>query len=464
MAGGGRDQRGCSRVVAQDAEQLAFTSVARGDEGEFWSALERGLELAIADELVLDTGQRFAAAIPFEVELEHLASALQCSVPVGTDEFAPGLSAAALAPPGDDFDASLCSRRRDQRGEEAVCLDEVVELLARRELERLRSAPVEFGGFFVRHERSSLVGTGDWRAYAEPLAPPVLRLPALREAAQLEPMGSQRHRHGARELPTSVEVAVTDTGDERLGILLLGPLELTGCKKKQPRRKATAELIAYLAVQRRPATRDELLEALWPGDDPRRSAGRFYQAASEARMLLGDAFIRDRDTYTLDRQRLRIDLDDLDRLRSEMEATTGEQRQASLERVLALFRGPPLARMGALWADTEARRLCAIEAEVLELLGRLRLEAGDASRALDIAQRAEALDSSNERTVQLAMQAEAALGHRESVVDRYERLCRELDERFGLEPNHETKLLYRRLLSQDAKEDGYAQESLRAAP
>ena len=54
-----------------------------------------------------------------------------------------------------------------------------------------------------------------------------------------------------RELSAPVEVAATDDGDERLGVLLLGPLELTGCKKKQPRRQATAELIAYLAVQRR---------------------------------------------------------------------------------------------------------------------------------------------------------------------------------------------------------------------
>jgi hypothetical protein len=49
-------------------------------------------------------------------------------------------------------------------------------------------------------------------------------------------------------------VAATDAGNERLGLLLLGPLELTGCKKKQPRRQATAELIAYLAVLRHPAS------------------------------------------------------------------------------------------------------------------------------------------------------------------------------------------------------------------
>ena len=94
---------------------------------------------------------------------------------------------------------------------------------------------------------------------------------------------------------------------QRLGVLLLGPLELTRCKRKQPRRQATAELLSYLAIQRRPVSRDELLEALWPGDDPRRSAARFYQAASEARKLLGDAFQRSRDNYSLDGVRTDID-------------------------------------------------------------------------------------------------------------------------------------------------------------
>jgi DNA-binding SARP family transcriptional activator len=317
---------------------------------------------------------------------------------------------------------------------------------------------------FAQHDGSSLNETRDWRAHAAPLAPPVLRVPTRRERTEREPTAAQLQEHSPREISAPGEVAANEMSNERLGVLLLGPLELTGCKKKQPRRQATAELIAYLAVQRRPASRDELLEALWPGDDPRRSAGRFYQAASEARKLFGDVFIRDRDTYALDRDQLQTDLDDLDRLRTEAESATGETRLTSLERALALFRGQPLAGTEALWADTEARRLCAIEVELLELIGRLRLEAGDASRALDVAQRAEALDSSNERAIQLAMQAEAALGRRESVVDRYERFCRELDERFGLEPHHETKLLYRRLLSQDANEAGHAQKPLRLAP
>jgi DNA-binding SARP family transcriptional activator len=303
---------------------------------------------------------------------------------------------------------------------------------------------------FVRHERSSVDGSRDWRAHAMPLAPPVLRLPTRREPPEPGSTAAQLQQSRPPEPAAPFEVEAIDPSNEQLGVLLLGPLELTGCKKKQPRRQATAELIGYLAVQRRPASRDELLEALWPGDDPRRSAGRFYQAASEARRLLGDAFQRDRDSYALDRKQLRIDLDDLDRLRSEAETTTGEQRQALLERALALFRGQPLAGIESLWAGIESRRICALQVELLERTGRTRFEAGEIISALEAAERAHALDVSNERPVQLAMEAEAALGRREAVVERYETLCSNLDQQFGLEPSRDTKVLYRRLLSQDA--------------
>ena len=184
---------------------------------------------------------------------------------------------------------------------------------------------------------------------------------------------------------------------------------------------------------------------------------------SEARKLLGDAFQRDRDTYALDRRRIWIDVDELHRLRAEAEAASGERQQALFERGLALFRGQPLAGMDGLWASSETRRLCALQIELLDRASRVRLEAGEIIGALEGAELAHVLDPSNEQPVQLAMEAEAALGRRDVVIERYERLGRELEERFGLEPSRETKLLYRRLLSQDgpgpssSREDSGAQ-------
>jgi len=145
-----------------------------------------------------------------------------------------------------------------------------------------------------------------------------------------------------------------------------------------------------------------------------------------------------------------VDLDELDCLREQARGTDEEHEPALLERALALCRAEPLAGIDALWADNEQRRLTALGMNLFERVGRLRLESGDAANALELGDEAAALDGSNERPVQLAMGAEAALGRREAVAERYERFARELDDRFGLKPSRETKTLYRRLLSQDA--------------
>jgi DNA-binding SARP family transcriptional activator len=301
--------------------------------------------------------------------------------------------------------------------------------------------------FAAREE--PMVEDADWRKHSAPLAPPVLRIPTRHD---VQPRAEQvrAERDALAEVALAHAAPRIGRTDDDVGLKLLGPLELTGCKKRQPRRQATAELLAYLAIRRRPVNRDELLEALWPGDDPRRTAARFYQAASEARKLLGDAFVRARDAYILDGEQLRIDLDELDRLREQ--AQGDEEREPELlEQALALFRGQPLADIDAIWASTEARRLTALRIDLLERTGRLRLQAADPVGALDAAELAHALDPSNERPVQLAMEAESALGRREAVVERYEQLRHELDEQFGLEPSRDLKRLYRRVLGQDAE-------------
>jgi DNA-binding SARP family transcriptional activator len=339
----------------------------------------------------------------------------------------------------------------------AVLLDLV--LLGRVVQFALRKAPsrteLRLRRAFARGERPPLVRR-DWRIHAAPLAPPVLRVAARRES-EPQPVSDEIQQCDLRDPETPIDAAIGARADMP-GVRLLGPLELTGCKKKQPRRQATAELIAYLAMRRGPVSRDELLEALWPGDDPRRSAARLYQAVSEARKLLGEAFRRDRDAYALERERLRIDVDEFDRLHRQAEATTEVEQRALLERALALFRGEPLAGIDTLWAAGEQRRLNALRTDLLLRAGQLRLNVGDAATALQLAEAAAALDASNEHPVQLAMKAERALGCREAVVQRYERLRRELDERFGLQPSPETKRVYRRLLSE---EDPLAPATLR---
>ncbi len=233
-----------------------------------------------------------------------------------------------------------------------------------------------------------------------------------------------------------------------ISFLVLGPVAIEGTNR--PRRAATRELLAYLALRPDGATRDQLVEALWPAQDPRRTRPRFWQSVSEARRLLGDAFIRDGDHYRLDRDRIRIDTDELAALLATAnQAEDPVEERRLLECALDLWRGEPLEGSDWLWADGDLPAMRAALVELLERVAHLRLEAGDVRGALEAAERGLAVDELNEGLWRLALEAESALGLREAVAERYERLCRALDERLGLEPDRETRALHRRLLAQD---------------
>jgi two-component SAPR family response regulator len=119
-----------------------------------------------------------------------------------------------------------------------------------------------------------------------------------------------------------------------------------------------------------------------------------------------------------------------------------------LESALRLFREEPLAGADYAWSESEVRRLRATFVDLLEQAARHRLEAGEPRAALNAAERGLEVDTLNESLWQLAMEAERALGLREAVTERYERLRAVLDDRLGLEPAQETRQLYRRLLRQ----------------
>ena len=233
-------------------------------------------------------------------------------------------------------------------------------------------------------------------------------------------------------------------------VSLLGPLTIHGGKRSRRGLRARAlELIAFLALRRVGAQRDEVLEALWPGEAPERSRHRLYQAVGDARRLLGEAIASERDRYSLDRSRVRVDVDELEELLKEARrADPSERTNKILEKALTLFRAEPLAGCDYLWVEGELRRLRVTYVELLKRVGRARLETGDAERSLEAAERGLAIDALDEDVWRLALEAEGALGLREAIEARYGRLRDLLQERLALEPARETREVYLRLLGQ----------------
>lgn len=300
-------------------------------------------------------------------------------------------------------------------------------------------------------------------AFAERTKPPVSQRrtaarPSLapvhmdRYAMTLEPR--THPPNGQRRKPSAVheseaQADIQQDGDEepdspRLAISVLGPLRIDGIRPIK--RAATTEMLTFLALHPAGATRDELIEALWPGEDPQRTLPRLYQSVSDARRALSDALNRDRERYCLDRTKIHIDLDQLDQLL----ATTGDAQheREALETALSLWRGQPLAGCDYPWAEGITHQLHATLLDLLGRVGTARLRAGDARGALQAAERAISLDNLHEPSWRLALQADHALGLYSGVTKHYDALAHILDEQLGLEPSHETRMMYRQLLGQ----------------
>lgn len=296
-------------------------------------------------------------------------------------------------------------------------------------------------------------------AFAErtrPAAPRRAARPSLapvhmdRYAMTLEPR--MHPPNGQRREPASVRGPEAQSDAQRAGdeepdsprpsISVLGPLRIDGMRPIK--RAATNEMLAFLALHPAGATRDELLEALWPGEDPQRTLPRLYQSVSDARRTLGDAITRER--YRLDRTTIHIDIDQLDQL---LAATGDAQHELqALETALSLWRGQPLAGADYPWAESITHQLHATLLDLLGRIGAARLQAGDPRGALQAAERAISLDNLHEPSWRLALQADHALGLYSGITKHYDALAHILDEQLGLEPSHETRMMYRELLGQ----------------
>lgn len=277
---------------------------------------------------------------------------------------------------------------------------------------------------------------------------PLIDEPRLLVVAAPDAQPEPPEEHGDGSSSEMAAGAVAEA-DPRPLISLLGPLAIhRGKRSRRGLRAHALELIAFLAFRREGAQRDEILEAIWPGEDPKRSRHRLYQAVRDARRLLGEAVASERDRYWLNRAYVDVDVDELERLLAAARGAEPECVQPLLECALRLFRGDPLDGSDYSWSESELLRLRATFVELLEQVARGRLEAGEARAALDAAERGLEVDPLNESVWCLAMEAENALGLRQAVAERYERLRGLLDERLGLEPAQETRRLYLRLLAQ----------------
>lgn len=236
-----------------------------------------------------------------------------------------------------------------------------------------------------------------------------------------------------------------------LRFALLGPIAIS-CNDHMttiPSTKAVA-LLAYLALQEEPPTRDQVLALLWPESGRRAARKNLSNALWSIRAALGDVLVRDAERLAL-HDAIWIDVrsfvatiaGDL-AARSIDERGTGEAIQA-LQAALGLYRGELLAGLAVsdapdyeLWLATERRRFEQHYARGLAGLAALQRRRGQWAEVVTVAERAIAHDALDEPVYRVLMEAYARLGQRAQALRAYDRLRSLLEREIGVAPLPET--------------------------
>ena len=227
------------------------------------------------------------------------------------------------------------------------------------------------------------------------------------------------------------------------------------------REKARQIFQLLLTFRNAPLDRDQIIEYLWPEQDPA-SAQRNFKVAlnalygvlepqrepgSESAYIIREGSIyslRPGADLWLDAELFQTAVQEADRCSSDDQ----EKAIGKLEFTLELYRGEylPEARYET-WAAAERENLAVRFLRSADRLADLYLQKGDYGNTIRVCQRILAQDACWERAYRRQMIAFHKLGERGQVVRTYQRCLNVLHEELDVPPSLETKNLYRQLVS-----------------
>ncbi|MGO4536619.1 AfsR/SARP family transcriptional regulator [Leifsonia sp. 2MCAF36] len=241
---------------------------------------------------------------------------------------------------------------------------------------------------------------------------------------------------------------------EKLAISLLGGFSVAVDDDVIPggewHLKRAADLVKMLALAaRRRLPREQVIEALWPGGDPARSAVNLRKVAFETRQILGrsDGIVLEDGLVELAPDH-RV-LTDVDEFTAAAARALASGDPADCRAAASQYRGDLLPDDPyATWCENERRHLRGLFHEVLEqgqLWGRLLHE-----------------QPANERAHREIMRGQLERGDRTGAMRQFELLRATLREELGVSPGEETVALYEQALNMDGRDVPTAAERARA--
>ncbi|MEZ4769564.1 MAG: BTAD domain-containing putative transcriptional regulator [Caldilineales bacterium] len=238
-----------------------------------------------------------------------------------------------------------------------------------------------------------------------------------------------------------------------LHISLLGhPRILRGGEPVTSLRAKSQALLFYLAVTGVVQPRSTLASLFWPAADDRQANTSLRTALADLRRLVGDALVTTRQTATLRRAMLHLDVAQFDALlkRTDSAETDALQMQAAV----SLYGGDFLDGFSVpdtdsfeQWLAIERARLREAVQDALLSLARWHTDQNDPTAALDHLTRLLAIEPASETGHRQKMALLAAMGNRSAALQQYETCRRVLEQELGVEPSADTVATYELIVS-----------------
>src|SRR5215212_5711430 len=231
------------------------------------------------------------------------------------------------------------------------------------------------------------------------------------------------------------------------------------------RRKAIA-LLAYLAVNdldHRPQrySRESLSALLWPDYEQSKAFSNLRRTIWEVHQALGEGWlIAERETVCFHPE-AEIDLDVA---RFQHLLSQSKEREDNEKRIPLLVEAAKLYRNHFMtgfslkdaygfneWAYAEAEELRGKLGEALEQLSDAYRAVGEAEKAIPYARRLISLDPLNEGSHRQLMEVYMQAGQHTAALKQYQTCEQILRKELGLDPQPETRALYKRIRTREAK-------------
>jgi DNA-binding SARP family transcriptional activator len=339
---------------------------------------------------------------------------------------------------------------------------EVLDGFAAEELESLLTVPAERPGGDERETRMAwalLESRGLWLEGAQRD-----RIPRLLAAG----LQIERQRREARAGRSRSAVAAPVWTSDQRPAFLLSLLGSPAARRRGPegetvvecRLKRSFQVLAYLASSPRlEATRDEVVEAIWPTDGEQTIERNFHPTLSHLRRALEGGRSKDEPPSLLLRAgvyRLNPEydweVDVLDLVRRVEEGKAAQERgdllaAADLWRgAWSLYRGPFLQGHYEAWVAARREIYQKSYLEMLRELGDVYQRLGRVEEAVDAYRSVLVEDPLQEKVHVSLMQLYAGQGRRDMVRRQYDRLCTMLHEELSVAPMPQTTREYHRLM------------------